>query len=463
MPIPAVRRSRQGALPRTVDVVVAGGGAIGAAVAYQLADAGASVLLAEAFTLPDGAGPTHFSATARRAAPPVPLAGPGTGGQLPPAATGSGDGGTGSPDGRGARAGVAGHDAAAGSPPPSARLALEALTRRSAELYADLPARPGSGVGHGASTRASLHLLPDDDLVAAYTEAVAGQAARGLDSMMIRAQDAAVLNPYVAAWQYAGAALIAAERWHTPGAAAADLLAAASDRGAILREHCMVNGIERAGGAVAAAWTEHGKVRTGAVVLCVGAHSARLAASDLGSGLAVIPGPPAGSTIPVPSSGAAADRGPLHLPLAARRRALGFTLPLVPRPGQVPVTIDVGSTFWFANAEPDRVMLGVERPGRPLEAGHEPRLVPVLRRAAALCAPALGEAPLAPGWLGTRTETPDGLPLLGSHGSGLLYATGFDGAAARVAPAVGEVMRDFLEQQEPDIDVTPLGVERFWR
>jgi sarcosine oxidase subunit beta len=145
-----------------------------------------------------------------------------------------------------------------------------------------------------------------------------------------------------------------------------------------------------------------------------------------------------------------------------RRRALGFTLPLAPRPGQVPATLDVGSTFWFANAEPDRVMLGVERPDRPLEAGHEPRLVPLLRRAAARCAPALGEAPIAPGWLGTRAETPDGLPLLGAHGSGLLYATGFDGSAARGAPAVGEVVRDLLEQEDPGIDVTPLGVERFW-
>ncbi|WP_244666952.1 NAD(P)/FAD-dependent oxidoreductase [Myceligenerans indicum] len=137
-------------------------------------------------------------------------------------------------------------------------------------------------------------------------------------------------------------------------------------------------------------------------------------------------------------------------------------MPLAPRPGQVPTTLDVGSTFWFANAEPDRVMLGVERPDRPLEPGHEPRLAPVLRRAASRCAPALSDAPLAPGWLGTRTETPDGLPLLGFHDSGLLYATGFNGAAARVAPAVGEVMRDLLEQQEPDIDVSPFGMERFW-
>ncbi|MBE1874229.1 NAD(P)/FAD-dependent oxidoreductase [Myceligenerans pegani] len=414
MPIPSVRRSRQGALPRTVDVVVAGGGAVGAAVAYQLADAGASVLLAEAFTLPDGAEPTHFATTSQRAAPPVPIAGHAVGAQV-----------------------------------PAAGRAIEALIRRSAELYADLPAR--AGIGHGASTRASLHLLPDDDLVAAYTDAVARHAARGLDSMMIRAQDAAVLNPYVAAWQYAGAALIAPERWHAPGTAAADLLAAAADRGAVLREHCMVKGIERSGGAVAAAWTEHGKVHTGAVVLCAGVHSAQLAASDLPSGPSLAPGPPA-----------SADPGDLRLPLVARRRALGFTLPLVPRPGQVPATIDVGSTFWFANAEPDRVMLGVERPDRPLEPGHEPRLVPVLRRAAAQCAPALGEAPLAPGWMGTRTETPDGLPLLGAHSSGLLYATGFNGAAARVAPAVGEVVRDLLEQQEPDIDVTPLGMERFW-
>lgn len=424
MPIPSVRRSRQGALPRTVDVVVAGGGAIGAAVAYQLSDAGASVLLAEAFTLPDGAAPTHFSASARRAAPPVTHAGH------------TGDG----------------HD-------PAAARALDALTRRSAELYADLPARTGAAVGHGTSTRPSLHLLPDDDLVEAYTDAVARQAGRGLDSRMISAEDAAVLNPYVAAWQYAGAALIAPERWHAPGAAAADLLAAASNRGAVLREHCMLQAIERSGGAVAAAWTEHGKVATGAVVLCAGAHSAQLAASDLPSG------PVAGTRLGAASRAATSAGGSppgLDLPLVARRRALGFTLPLTPRPGQVPVTIDVGSTFWFANAEPDRVMLGVERPGRPLEAGHEPRLVPVLRRAAALCAPALGEAPLAPGWLGTRTETPDGLPLLGAHRSGLLYATGFNGAAARVAPAVGEVVRDLLEQQEPDIDVTPLGVERFW-
>lgn len=437
MPIPSVRRSRQGALPTTVDVVVAGGGAIGAAVAFQLADAGADVLVAEAFTLPDGAEPTHFSAKAQRAAPPVAIAGHGLDAHHLAAAW--------------AEPGTA-------EPPDEARQVVDALARRSAALYADLPARSGSGVGHSASTRASLHLLPDDDLVAAYAQAVADQAARGLDSTMIRAQDAAVLNPYVAAWQYAGAALVAPERWHLPGAAAADLLAAASDRGAVLREHCMVTGIERAGTAVAAVRTEHGTVSTGAVVLCAGAHSAHLATSELPHGLAAVgalPGRPTGSP------GIAARSGP-RLPLTTRRRALAFSLPLAPRPGRVPATIDVGSTFWFANAEPDRMMLGVERPDRPLEAGHEPRLVPVLRRAATHCAPALADAPLAPGWLGTRTETPDGLPVLGSYGSGLLYATGFNGAAARVAPAVGEVVRDLLEQHRPDIDVTPLGMERFW-
>ncbi|MBL0888832.1 NAD(P)/FAD-dependent oxidoreductase, partial [Myceligenerans indicum] len=268
MPTPSVRRSRQGALPGAVDVVVVGGGAVGAAVAFQLADAGAGVLLAEAFTLPDGAEPTHFSAMAQRAAPPVPLAG---------------------------------HTFAP-------HHAIEALALRSSELYAALPARPGAGVGHKASTRASLHLLADDHLVAAYTRAVAEQATRGLDSTMIQAQDAAVLNPYVAAWQYAGAALIAPERWHAPGAAAADLLAAASHRGAVLREHCMVTGIERAGGSVTAVWTEHGKVRTGAVVLCAGADSGRLAASHVTAGLAAIPGAP-----PDRSAPRAAPPGPAPL------------------------------------------------------------------------------------------------------------------------------------------------------
>ncbi|GAB4084689.1 FAD-dependent oxidoreductase [Myceligenerans cantabricum] len=423
MSFPSVHRSRQGALPRTVDVVVAGGGAIGASVACWLADGGASVLLVEAFTLPDGADPTHFSGAPRQVVSPVPLAG------RPRTRT--------TPDLRG----TSGRQE---PDPAAAERAFEALARRSADLYADLPTRPWAAAGHRAASRASLHLLPDEVLLAAYTDAVAQQAARGLDSMMIRPEDAAVLNPYVASWQYAGAALVAPERWHVSGSAAADLLAVAADRGAQLREHCMVERIEQQGGAVSTVWTDRGSVRTGAVVLCAGVHTSQLAEAALPGG-AGSDGPP----------------GP-GLPLTARRRAFGFTLPLAPRPGQVPTTLDVGSTFWFANAEPDRMMLGVERPDRRLDPGYESRLLPVLRQAAAHSAPALSEAPLAPGWSGTRTETPDGIPLLGSNGSGLLYATGFGGSAARVAPAVGEVVRDLLEQSVPDIDATPFGVERFW-
>jgi sarcosine oxidase subunit beta len=67
------------------------------------------------------------------------------------------------------------------------------------------------------------------------------------------------------------------------------------------------------------------------------------------------------------------------------------------------------------------------------------------------------------GWKGYYEVTPDHNALLGevSGVSRFLYATGFSGHGFLQAPAVGEILRDLVQGEEPFVDVTPLGVSRF--
>ncbi len=68
-------------------------------------------------------------------------------------------------------------------------------------------------------------------------------------------------------------------------------------------------------------------------------------------------------------------------------------------------------------------------------------------------------------WAGSYNKTPDAAPILGEHPQvkGFFLAVGFSGHGFMLAPMTGRVMAQLIAGREPEIDVSPLSVERFER
>ncbi|WP_125777077.1 NAD(P)/FAD-dependent oxidoreductase [Antribacter gilvus] len=372
-------------LPRQAEVVVVGGGALGTSVAFHLAEDGVDVLLIEAADLASGS--------------------------------------SGKPVG-GVRAQF--------SDPANVDLG-----NRSLELYEDFAQRPGADIG--LQQPGYLFLLPDDADVARFTDAVAMQNSRGVASRMLTTDQAWRLNPYIDPDRFAGAAYAARDGYALPHAVVEGYAAGAERFGATVRTQCALTEVEVRGGEVAAVWTEEGRVRTRAVVLCTGAwtrEAGRLAGLDL--------------------------------PVDPYRRQIAFTPALDPAPPRIPFTIDYGSTFYFHNAEPDGLLLGIADPDTPIafDTEYDPVWLPLLQGAAERCAPALADVAVARGWAGLYEMTPDRNALIGEATDApgrILYAAGFSGHGFLQAPAVGEAVRDLYRGREPRVDVSGFSADRFSR
>ncbi|MFI6424368.1 NAD(P)/FAD-dependent oxidoreductase [Promicromonospora sp. NPDC050880] len=376
-------RDRRGSLPARAEVVVVGGGAMGASVAFHLAEDGADVLLLEAEELASGSSGKPIGGVRAQFSDPANVD----------------------------------------------------LGNRSLELYEDFANRPGADIG--LQQPGYLFLLPDAADVALFEESVAMQNERGVASRMLAPDAVRRLNPYVDVDRYAGAAYAARDGFAYPLAVVEGYAAGAEAYGARVRTHVTVTGFESRDDRLVAVWTDQGRVRTDAVVLCAGAWTRDVAA-----------------------------KAGLDLPVDPYRRQIGFTPPLEPAPVRVPFTIDYGTTFYFHNAAPDGLLLGIADPATPVafERTYDPAWLPLLRGALGACAPELTDVPVARGWAGLYEMTPDRNALIG-EATGVpgrvLYAAGFSGHGFLQAPAVGEVVRDLYAGRTPGIDVSGFSADRF--
>jgi sarcosine oxidase subunit beta len=374
---------RRGRLPARAEVVVVGGGAMGASVAFHLAEDGVDVLLLEADELASGSSGKPIGGVRAQFSDPANVD----------------------------------------------------LGNRSLELYEDFVNRPGAEIG--LQQPGYLFLLPGADDVALFEESVAMQNERGVASRMLAADAVRRLNPYVDVDRYGGAAYAARDGFAHPHAVVEGYAAGAERHGATVRTHVTVTDVETRGDQVVAVRTDQGRVRTTAVVLCTGAWTRDLA-----------------------------TKAGLDLPVDPYRRQIGFTPALDPAPQRIPFTIDYGTTFYFHNAEPGGLLLGIADPATPIafERTYDPSWLPLLRRSIGACAPALVDVPVARGWAGLYEMTPDHNALIGEAADvpgRVLYATGFSGHGFLQAPAVGEAVRDLYAGRAPEVDVSGFSADRF--
>jgi sarcosine oxidase, subunit beta len=307
------------------------------------------------------------------------------------------------------------------------------LGARSLRAFADFGARPGHEIDFRPV--GYLFLLSREQDVAAFERSIALQNRLGVPSRLLDPSEAARLSPPIDADGLLAAAFSPEDGLATPEAVVQGYAAGARRHGAYVETACELLEVRVRGEELRAVVTSKGVVETPALVCAAGAWSRRV-----------------GEMVGV------------DLPVTPYRRQVLVTEPLPGLPERLPMTIDFASSFYF-HREGDGLLMGMsledEPPGFNLARDDAwiPRLAEVLARRA----PSLAEVGVAGGWAGLYEVTPDHNALIGeaARPARLLYATGFSGHGFLQGPAVGEVVRDLFLGRSPEVDVTPLAVDRF--
>jgi sarcosine oxidase subunit beta len=154
----------------------------------------------------------------------------------------------------------------------------------------------------------------------------------------------------------------------------------------------------------------------------------------------------------------------VDLPVKAVRRHCFTTEPLPMARESLPMIVDLKSGVYM-HRESGGLLLGYANPEEPegfnLSVNWDllERIVePAMHRV-----PALEAAEVSNGWAGLYETTPDHNSVLGPprNVAGLMLANGFSGHGFMHAPAVGQLITEWIVDGQPSLDLSPLRLERF--
>ena len=280
-----------------------------------------------------------------------------------------------------------------------------------------------------------LFLLSTPETVAAFETNVALQNEFGVPSRMISAAEARALSPLISTDGLLAAAYSPTDGHCTAESVVLGYATAARRAGATLLPHCGATGITVRDGRVAVVHTQGGSINTEAVICTAGAWSAEVGAW-------------AGVDLPV-------------VPL---RRQVLITEPIPGLAPHTPFTIDFATSLYF-HGEGRGLLVGMSDPDETpgFKFSRSDAWLPRLGAAIERRVPTLAEVGIATGWAGLYEMTPDHNALIGRSQTveNFWYATGFSGHGFLMGPAVGEVMRDLYLGEDPFVDVSGLGADRF--
>ncbi len=154
----------------------------------------------------------------------------------------------------------------------------------------------------------------------------------------------------------------------------------------------------------------------------------------------------------------------VELPVTPYRRHCFTTEPLPWVHDRLPMIVDMASGVYM-HRESGGMLLGLANPDEPPGFGTavdwdflEQVVEPAIRRV-----PALESAEISNGWAGLYETTPDHNAVLGppARVRGLMLANGFSGHGFMHAPAVGQLIAEWIVDGRPSLDLHPLRLERF--
>jgi glycine/D-amino acid oxidase-like deaminating enzyme len=305
-----------------------------------------------------------------------------------------------------------------------------------------------------------------------------------LDTRIISAAEAGELMPGLTG-RWAGALYTASDGKAEPQRAAPAIAEAARRHGATILTNCAVRGVDTAGGRVAAAITEKGRIACGSIVVAGGAWS-RLFCGNLGVHLpqlkvlgTVMRTEPLAGGPEISASGGLfgfrkrMDGGYTVATLAVR------TIDLVPdnfrlffdylpaaRLHWKKLRFRIGARWREEWRMPRKWALDTASPFeavRVLDPEPDQFVVDRARAAVAQSFPIFREAVVAESWGGMIDVMPDAVPVISPVESlpGLFVATGFSGHGFGIGPAAGKLAADLVAGDPTLVDPTPFRLSRF--
>jgi glycine/D-amino acid oxidase-like deaminating enzyme len=417
-------------LPAKADVVVIGGGIVGASTALSLAERGVSVVLCEKGTIAGEQSSRNWGWCRKM-----------------------------------------GRDLA------EVPLAVESL-----RLWQGMNARTNAETGFRRTGIVYLCATPKE--ATQYEAWLAEAGAFQIDSRLIGSDEVDRLLPG-SSRRWPAALYTPSDGCAEPEKATSAIANAAIRTGAVILERCAVRGIETSAGAVSGVVTERGPIQCSQVVLAGGAWS-RLFCGNLGVELPQLK--ILGSvlrTAPVPG---APDRAAGADDFAFRKRLDGgysiarrnaTEAELVPDSFRlfftfVPALIAqwhelrlrVGKRFLEEWRIPRRWALDAVTPFetvRVLDPAPSRSILDEGSRNLARSFPAFEAMEIVERWAGLIDVTPDGVPVISAVPAlpGFFIASGFSGHGFGIGPGAGQLMADLVTEAVPLVDPRPYRYERF--
>ncbi|NDL61596.1 NAD(P)/FAD-dependent oxidoreductase [Acerihabitans arboris] len=270
-----------------------------------------------------------------------------------------------------------------------------------------------------------------------------------------------------------------------PQKAAPAMVAAAVAKGLNLQQHCAVRTIEQTAGKVGEVATERGAIRCRAVVVAGGAWS-RLLLQGCGVTL------PQLKVLSTAFRTAPTDYDPgccISFGLVSLRKRLDGGLTVASSSNGIaditPDSLRFGARFmpaYRAERQGIRLRLGQRfseelfhwRPGRAdkisiyerirvLDPAIDARIVRKVAANLARVIPALAGVSIEQSWGGLIDSMPDAIPVISPVApvSGLYLATGFSGHGFGIGPGAGQLMADLVTGSPPSVDPHPFRLARF--
>ncbi|MVW78193.1 NAD(P)/FAD-dependent oxidoreductase [Bordetella sp. 02P26C-1] len=354
------------------------------------------------------------------------------------------------------------------------------LAMRAKQLWQDIQAQKDVGF----RTTGMLYLQETDADMQQHYRWLQSVRQYGVEASLIEAPALFSLIP-ASPRGWSGAMYSASDGVAEPTVAAQRIAELAQDAGALIFENCAVRGIEQSGGKLSAIVTEHGVVAAPSALLAGGAWS-RLFCGNMdvefpqlkvrGSVLrttALPEGPTAAINGKNFTCRKRSDGGYTISQFAASMadlvpdnfRLMGHFLQTWLRNRDF-VRLRIGKRFFEELATPRRFALDQVSPfekTRILDPKPSKLGLKQAWRNATQAFPILGQAQIAQSWAGYMDVTPDALPVMSAVDTvpGFYLASGFSGHGFGIGPAVGEVMKDLIMGNRPDIDMGAFRLGRF--
>ncbi len=280
-----------------------------------------------------------------------------------------------------------------------------------------------------------LFLLSSENAWRTFQAQVDMQRDLGLDVKTFSAAEARELVPALNVDDVLGATFCPTDGLCNPHEITQAYVARAREHGATFRFAEPVTGLERDGSHVTGVRTAKGVIHTSMVVNAMGAWAGRMS-----------------------------EWTGIDVPVQPVRRHCFTTEPLPFVTDDLPMIVDMKSGVYM-HRESGGILLGLANPEEP--AGFDTavnwelleRVVePAMHRI-----PALESAEVSNAWAGLYETTPDHNAVLGPPAGweGLMLANGFSGHGLMHAPAVGQLIAEWIVDGRPSIDLYDLRLERF--